>query len=88
MEWIVVVAIGAAIGVGVSFFAAGSIKMPYSLTIFVAVVGAIFGGLIVQFSGFLAFGPFSFYIAATALSIALLAGAMLAHSLTNEEKRI
>ena len=88
MEWIVVLAIGAVIGVVVSFVAAGSLKMPQILTIFIAVVGAVFGGLIARVTGMLAFGQFTFYIAAAVLSIALLAGGILAFSLTNEEKRV
>lgn len=87
MEWIVVAAIGAIIGTVVSFVSAG-LRMPQSLTILLAVVGAIAGGLIARVTNFLAFGPWTFYIAGTGLAIAMLAGGILAFSLTNEEKRI
>ncbi len=88
MEWIVVIAIGAVIGGVVSFVSLEGLRMPQSLTILLAVVGAVFGALLAQVTGFQAFGQYTFYIAATGLSIALLAGGMLAFSLTNEEKRI
>lgn len=88
MEWIVVIAIGAVIGSVVSFVASEAIRMPQSLTILIAVVGAVLGGLIDRVTGFLAFGQSTFYIAAAGLSIALLAGGLLAFSLTNEEKRV
>ena len=88
MAWIVVVAIGAVIGAVVSFVSLEGLRMPQSLTILLAIVGAVFGGILVHVTGFLAFGQYTFYIAATGLSIALLAGGMLAFSLTNEEKRV
>ena len=88
MEWIVVIAIGAVIGAVVSFVSLEGLRMPQSLTILLAIVGAVFGGLIAQVTGFTGLGQYTFYIAATGLSIALLAGGMLAFSLTNEEKRI
>lgn len=88
MEWIVAIAIGAVIGGVVSFVSVEGLRMPQSLTILVAIVGAVFGGLIARVTGFMAFGQWTFYIAATGLSIAMLAGGILAFSLTNEEKRI
>lgn len=88
MEWIVVIAIGAIIGGVVSFVSVEGLRMPQSLTILLAVVGAVFGGLIAQVTGFMAFGQATFYIAGAGLSIAMLAGGLLAFSLTNEEKRI
>jgi hypothetical protein len=88
MEWLVVIAIGAIIGGVVSFVSVEGLRMPQSLTILLAIVGAVFGGIIVRATGFLAFGQWTFYVAATGLSIALLAGGILAFSLTNEEKRI
>ena len=88
MEWIVVVGIGCLIGLVVSFVVAGTLKMPRSLTIIVGIVGAVVGGIIARVSGFFAFGDFTFYISATALSVALLSGGVLGFSLTNEEKRI
>lgn len=88
MEWIVVVAIGAIIGVVVSFVSLEGLRMPPSLTLLLAIVGAVFGGLIAQVTGFTALGRYTFYITATGLSIVLLAGGLLAFSLTNEEKRV
>jgi ABC-type enterochelin transport system permease subunit len=88
MEWIVVIAIGAIIGGVVSFVTLGGLKMPQTLTILLAIIGAIFGGLIAKVTGFLSFGQFTLYITAAGLSIALLAGGILAFSLTNEEKRV
>lgn len=88
MEWVVAIAIGAIIGAVVSFVSVEGMRMPQSLTILLAVVGAVFGGLIAKVTGFMSFGPWTFYVAATGLSIALLAGGLLAFSLTDEEKRI
>ena len=88
MEWIVVVAIGAVIGGVVSFVSVEGLRMPQSLTILLAIVGAVFGALISRVTGFTSFGPWTFYITGTGLSIAMLAGGILAFSLTNSEKRI
>ena len=87
MEWLVVAVIGMIVGTAISF-ATISLRMPQSLTILLAVVGAVAGGLITKVANFAAFGPWTFYIAGTALAIVMLAGGILAFSLTNEEKRI
>jgi uncharacterized membrane protein YeaQ/YmgE (transglycosylase-associated protein family) len=88
VEWIIVVAIGAIIGTVVSFVTIEGLRMPQTLTIALAIVGAVFGGLLAHITSFEALGHYTFYIAATGLSIALLAGGLLAYSLTSEEKRI
>ena len=87
MEWIVLAVIGAVIGAVVSFIAT-AVRMPQSLSILVALVGAIAGGAIARATGFLAFGTWTFYIAGAGLAIVMLAGGILAYSLTNEEKRV
>lgn len=87
MEWIVLAVIGLVIGTVVSFIAT-SIHMPQTLSIFVALIGAIAGGLIAQVTGFLAFGQWTFYVAGAGLSIVMLAGGALAFSLTSEEKHV
>ena len=87
MEWIVLAIIGAVIGTVVSFVAT-AVRMPQSLAILVAVVGAIAGGAIARTTGFLAFGTWTFYVAGAGLSIVMLAGGILGYSLTNEEKRV
>ena len=87
MEWIVLAVVGAVIGTVVSFIATG-LRMPQSLAILVAVVGAIAGGGIARTTGFMAFGTWTFYIAGAGLAIVMLAGGILGYSLTNEEKRV
>ena len=88
MIWIVIIAIGAIIGASVGFVSSTGVGMPRSLTLFIAIAGAVIGGILVRFTGFMALGEFTTYIAATVLSIALVAGSILAFSLTNEEKRV
>ncbi|MEK7358177.1 MAG: hypothetical protein AAB250_17150 [Bdellovibrionota bacterium] len=87
MEWLALAMIGALIGVVVGF-AAQSLRMPVALVVFVALIGALGGGMIQKATGSLIFGTWTFYIAGVGLAIALLAGALLGYSLTNEERRV
>jgi uncharacterized membrane protein YeaQ/YmgE (transglycosylase-associated protein family) len=86
MEWIVIALIGAIVGV-VASFAAQPLRMPAALVVFIGIVGALGGGLIQNATHSLIFGQWTFYVAGVGLSIALLAGALLGYSLTNEERR-
>lgn len=88
MEWLVLALLGAVIGFVVSFAAQQTLRMPSALVIFVAVLGALGGGLIQQATESITFGRWTFYIAGLGLSVTLLAGALLAYSLTNEERRV
>jgi uncharacterized membrane protein YeaQ/YmgE (transglycosylase-associated protein family) len=88
MEWLAVAVVGAIIGFVVSFAAAQAFRMPGSLVVFIGVMGALGGGMIQRATDTIIFGRWTFYIAGAALSIALLAGALLAYSLTNEERRV
>ena len=87
MEWLGVALIGAIIGTIVSFIGL-NMRMPQSLTILVATVGALAGGFIDRVTQMAAFGNWSFYVAGAGLSIVTLAGAFFAYSLTNEDKRV
>lgn len=85
MEWLGLALIGAIIGTIVSFLGL-NMRMPQALTILVATVGALAGGLIDQVTQMAAFGRWSFFVAGAGLSIVTLAGAFFAYSLTNAEK--
>ena len=88
MDWIIVALVGAIVGLIVAYGAVQALRMPSLLVIIVGTVGALGGGLIQRATGSLVFGPHTFYIAGLGLSIALVAGSLLAYSLANEERRV
>ena len=85
MDWIVLMVIGAVLGLLTGFVARNLNGMPEILCIFVGVLlgGALFGAIRSSI-----FGPASFYIYGVFVSIGLLAGAVLAFNLTSTEKRL
>jgi hypothetical protein len=87
MEWLIIGVIGAAVGFVISFFAQ-SIRMPQALCVVLALAGSLAGAGLIKITGLLIFGVGSVYIAGCLGAICLLAGAMLAFSLTQDEHRI
>lgn len=87
MEWFLLAIIGAVIGTVISFFTQ-RLHLPQPLAVLVATVGALAGGGLAHVAGFAAFGRWTFYITGAGLALGVLAGAILAFSLTSEEKRI
>jgi uncharacterized membrane protein YeaQ/YmgE (transglycosylase-associated protein family) len=87
MEWLIVLVIGAIIGTLAGFLVQG-IHMPQSLTIAVAIIGALAGGAIFRITQVDLFGTWSLYLTSAMVSFGLLAGAILVHLLTSSEKRV
>ena len=87
MQWFILAIVGAIVGTAISFFTQ-KMSMPQPLVVMVATVGALAGGALVRVSGFNAFGRWTFFIAGGGLALGMLAGAILAFSLTSQEKRI
>jgi hypothetical protein len=87
MDWLLVAIIGAAVGFVISFFAQG-IRMPQALCVVLALAGSLAGAGLIKISGLPIFGIGSFYIAGCLGAICLLAGGILAFSLTQDEHRI
>lgn len=87
MEWVIVAAIGAVIGTVVGFFST-AVRMPQSVCILLGALGGILGGSLFYLARVELFGGASFYVYGVLLSIGLLAGGLLAYSLTSSERRV
>ena len=88
MEWLVLIGIGAVLGLLCGYLASTMIRMPQTLCILLGITGALLGGALFQMTGSAIFGPTSFYIFGVVVSFGLLAGGVLAFNLTKEEKRV
>ncbi len=87
MAWVVVAIIGGLIG-GVVSFVVRQVHMPYALCIGLGVIGALVGAGLNRMVGADILGAWSFYLSGAVVSVCMLAGGILAFSLTSEEKRI
>ena len=86
MTWILVAIIGAVIGATVSFVVR-HLDMPIALCTGLGVLGALIGAGLNAMIGAEILGAWSFYLSGAVVSVCVLAGGILAFSLTKEEKR-
>ena len=84
MEWIVLILLGAFIGLIASFVAERA-GMPQPLCVLLAVIGALAGAVLTKITGFAALGAATFYFMGSVLAVGLLAGGMLAYNLTDKQ---
>jgi hypothetical protein len=87
MMWFSLLVVGAVIGTLASFFSQ-RIHMPRIWVVLIATASAVAGGALALTTGFHAFGRLTIYISGAGLALGVIAGAVLAFSLTNEEKRV
>jgi uncharacterized membrane protein YeaQ/YmgE (transglycosylase-associated protein family) len=86
MTWILVAIIGAIVGTIVSLVVR-HLDMPVSLCVGLGVIGALVGAGLNAMIGAEILGAWSFYLSGAVVSVCILAGGILAYSLTSEEKR-
>lgn len=87
MAWILVAIIGAVVGALVSFVVR-HLHMPTALCVGLGVLGALIGAGLNAMVGADILGAWSFYLSGAVVSVCILAGGILAFSLTSEEKRV
>lgn len=87
MEWLVVAAIGLVIGTLFSFIAQG-VNMPQSLSLVLALVGALAGASLERITNIALFGRWTFYLSGALVAVGFLVGGMLAYTLTSRERRV
>jgi uncharacterized membrane protein YeaQ/YmgE (transglycosylase-associated protein family) len=87
MAWLVIVMIGIVLGTLFSYIAL-NLKMPQSLSITLAVIGALAGASLDRITNMVSFGEWTFYVIGAVVSIGFLAGGALAYKLTSEEIRL
>lgn len=87
MAWIVLIGIGAAIGIVVRLLAL-SMPVRWEMTVGVAVVGAVLGGILQTVTHTNLFGPYSFYYLGSLMAFLIGAGGLLPFALTRRERRV
>ena len=87
MTWILVAFIGAFVGTMVSFVVR-HLHMPPLLCIGLGIIGALIGAGLNTMMGTEILGAWSFYLSGAVVSVCIIAGGILAFSLTNEERRV
>jgi hypothetical protein len=87
MAWLVLIGMGAAIGVILRLLA---LAMPirWEVVVFLSIVGALLGGVLQTITKTDIFGPYSFYFLGALLAVLIAAGEFLAFSITRREKRV
>ncbi len=88
MDWVILMIIGAALGLLTGFVARHLNGMPEVLCVFVGILGSLLGGALFGADKSSIFGPASFYVYGIFVSVGLLGGAVLAFNLTSTEKRL
>ena len=88
MDWVMLMVIGAVLGLLTGFIARNLNDMPEILCVVVGVLGSLLGGALFGAVKSSIFGTASFYIYGVFVTIGLLAGAVLAFNLTSTEKRL
>jgi uncharacterized membrane protein YeaQ/YmgE (transglycosylase-associated protein family) len=85
MTWILVAIIGAMVGAAVSVVVR-HLEMPVALCVGLGVAGALIGAGLNAMVGAEILGAWSFYLSGAVVSVCILAGGILAFSLTNEDR--
>jgi uncharacterized membrane protein YeaQ/YmgE (transglycosylase-associated protein family) len=88
MEWLILVAMGAALGAFARFIMIFNSGIKLSFCLMMGTFGAVAGGVLYGLHPTTLFGAHSFYLMGALVSFALLVGGLLAMTLTHREKRV
>ena len=87
MSWIVLVGIGAMIGVVLRLLAL-TLPIRWEVVVLLSVVGAILGGILHTITQTDLFGPNSFYFLGALMALLIGGGEFLPYALTRRERRV
>lgn len=87
MGWIVLIGIGAMIGIVVRLLAL-ALPIRWEMVVFLSVIGALLGGVLHTITQTDLFGAYSFYYLGALMALLIGAGEFLPYVLTRRERRV
>lgn len=87
MAWLVLVGIGAAIGVVLRLLAL-ALPLRWEVVVVLSIVGALLGGVLQTITHATLFGPYSFYYLGALMAVLIGGGEFLPYVLTRRDKRV